>query len=131
LHFIQYLVTLIPKSNCGIAYRRQVLGGANNNHPYRALLLMRTIIQDNDKQLAHYAAILWQRKYLIFLFVCVSIVLAYWGVRQVTPLYMAEAVVALKTRPQTLIDNAAPAAITRPDIASVKTEAESVQGNCI
>ncbi len=86
---------------------------------------MRTIIQDNDKQLAHYAAILWQRKYLIFLFVSVSIVLGYWGVRQVTPLYTAEAVVALKTRPQTLIDNAAPAAIARPDIASVKTEAES------
>ncbi|HYI72574.1 MAG TPA: polysaccharide biosynthesis tyrosine autokinase [Skermanella sp.] len=88
---------------------------------------MGTIIQNNEKQLAHYAAVLWQRKFLIALFVVVSIGLGYWGVKQVTPLYTAEAVVALKTRPQTLIDNAAPAAIARPDIASVKTEAESVR----
>jgi succinoglycan biosynthesis transport protein ExoP len=88
---------------------------------------MGTIIHHNEKQLAHYAAILWQRKFLIALFVFVSLVLGYWGVRQVTPLYTAEAVVALKTRPQTLIDNAPPAAIARPDIASVKTEAESLR----
>src|SRR4051794_33914065 len=124
---MHYLTTLTRKSSSSDTCRGQGSDGRNNNHPYRAHLLMRTIIQDNDKQLAHYATILWQRKFLIALFVFVSVGLGYWGVKQVTPLYTAEAVVALKPRPQTLIDNAPPAAIARPDIASVKTEAESLR----